>query len=167
MKGDKGHPEKEATKGEDCRPPPNTRNKPIPLGVPREFETEGPPPTLMQGQPLGGNECPAGGEASNQAEVAASTTGPIGVAAPVDSEAREMEDPGRFGRPGGKHKDLAQLITNSRKPRQKSRQRDKRSRFCCESEAEPRVRQRGRTQRETRGAAQCHQRGSKEERPSS
>ena len=68
MKGDEEHPEKEAKKGEDCMPPPNTRNEPSPLKVPREFKTEARPPTLMQGQSFGGNDSLAGGEATNQAE---------------------------------------------------------------------------------------------------
>ena len=102
-------PEEEAERGEDCVPPFNARNELSLLGFLREFETEAPPPTLLQGQPSGVNNTPAGAEdpdtpareeAPNQVEVVASTTTPTGVAATVDSEARRVEDPDLIGGPG-------------------------------------------------------------------
>ena len=90
-------------------PPFNARNKLSLLGFLSEFETEAPPPTLLQGQPSGVNNTPAGAEdpdtpareeAPNQVEVVASTITPTGVAATVDSEARGIKDPDWIGRPG-------------------------------------------------------------------
>ena len=84
MKGE-GDP----TRGEDCMPPFNARKKLRLLGVLREFKTEAPPPTPMQGQPSGVNNTPAGAadlhtlareEAPNQVEVVASTITPTGLA---------------------------------------------------------------------------------------
>ena len=44
-------PKEEVERGEDCVPPLNTRNELSLIGFLREFETEAPPPALLQGQP--------------------------------------------------------------------------------------------------------------------